>query len=561
MNQGTHTWYINLFSIALGTLLQLQCQAQESLDFSQNSNQYLRLAREYQSVQSDSTFRYANLAYKTAEAKGDLENKAEASQLLADVFTKYGVFSSAISHYASAIEYYESTGNYQKEADCRNALGAIYYSTKSKFYKLEQHQMALKLYENAGDSIGTGKTLGYIGHHFEKEEEYDSAMAYQERALNIFLELDDHDGLAGIYGHLGSIYEDLDDQEKAFYYFKLALEHNLLTGNTEQRIILFNNLGDTYRKRNRMDSAFYYTQRCYTLAQFIGHSQLLSSAQRDLAKSYAKIGQFDSAYSHLVGASTWNDKFYTDDMAERVSGLQTLFENQEKEIQIAHLQKEQELSAVNRRILWSVIGALLILAVLAIWFQRGKIYQQKKLLKTQNQLNEAKLQSMQLNEQKLKIELENENLKAQQLGSELELKNKALTSYALQIVQKNKTLKEVTQRLKQINKRSDIDKTKHLNRLVKEVDLSFKQDKDWEEFKVFFESVDPDFYPKLQKLVPDLTPTELRLCTLLRLNMSSKNIAAILKVAPDSIRIARYRLRKKMPLEDGENLVRLIMRI
>jgi DNA-binding CsgD family transcriptional regulator len=59
----------------------------------------------------------------------------------------------------------------------------------------------------------------------------------------------------------------------------------------------------------------------------------------------------------------------------------------------------------------------------------------------------------------------------------------------------------------------------------------------------------------------DLTPSELRLASLMRLNLNSKDIASTLNISPDSLRISRHRLKKKLALEKGESLQQFILGI
>ena len=75
------------------------------------------------------------------------------------------------------------------------------------------------------------------------------------------------------------------------------------------------------------------------------------------------------------------------------------------------------------------------------------------------------------------------------------------------------------------------------------------QEREWDEFIVLFKEIHPDFVKRISEAALDvLSPAELRLGILLRLNLSSKEIASILRLTPDSIRVARYRLRKKLPI-------------
>lgn len=67
-------------------------------------------------------------------------------------------------------------------------------------------------------------------------------------------------------------------------------------------------------------------------------------------------------------------------------------------------------------------------------------------------------------------------------------------------------------------------------------------------FKKSFDSIDNDFLKRLHTVHPALSPSDLKLCAYLRLNLSSKEIAPILNISVRSVEIKRYRLRKKLSL-------------
>ena len=77
---------------------------------------------------------------------------------------------------------------------------------------------------------------------------------------------------------------------------------------------------------------------------------------------------------------------------------------------------------------------------------------------------------------------------------------------------------------------------------------------DWEKFKAQFELHYPDFYIRLHEKLPLLTPSEIRLITLLKLQLSTKAMAAILGVSPQSIIKTRYRLKKKLNIPKDRKL-------
>lgn len=76
----------------------------------------------------------------------------------------------------------------------------------------------------------------------------------------------------------------------------------------------------------------------------------------------------------------------------------------------------------------------------------------------------------------------------------------------------------------------------------------------WEQFNIAFHNVKPNFNKNLLSKFSDLTPSEIKLCGLISLGMSIKDISSLLNQNPDSIKVSRSRLRKKLNLDTEQNL-------
>src|SRR5690606_20882641 len=129
-----------------------------------------------------------------------------------------------------------------------------------------------------------------------------------------------------------------------------------------------------------------------------------------------------------------------------------------------------------------------------------------------------------------------------------------ITTHTLNIIQKNESLKELRDKLEEIVKHPDKNSMVELKKTLKIIDESFRLDKDWEDFKLYFEQIYTGFYSKLKINYPELTNQELRHCALIRLNLSNNECASILGISPNSIKVSRTRLRKKIDLGSHQNL-------
>ena len=106
-------------------------------------------------------------------------------------------------------------------------------------------------------------------------------------------------------------------------------------------------------------------------------------------------------------------------------------------------------------------------------------------------------------------------------------------------------------------KKSDNNKT--LDEILNKIKINSKQD--WNEFNIRFTSVNKDFYKTLSEKFPELTQRDHKLCALIKLNFTSKEISQLLGISMESVNTSRYRLRKKMQLSKTDNLTEYIARL
>ena len=140
---------------------------------------------------------------------------------------------------------------------------------------------------------------------------------------------------------------------------------------------------------------------------------------------------------------------------------------------------------------------------------------------------------------------------------EVEFKNKKLTSLALQLTQNSEFISEIISQLSELKNFANTDSELLKNKIAELAsNLDTKvTDSIWNQFNEYFLMSNPDFTRTLLNVHPNLSPSEIKLCVLLRLNLDTKQIASILFQNYDSVRVSRSRLRKKLNIESEDNLV------
>ncbi len=266
---------------------------------------------------------------------------------------------------------------------------------------------------------------------------------------------------------------------------------------------------------------------------------------------------FDKNYSEWTTATT---KEYTNlregNYQFRIKGqnyLGQIIESQPIALKI-HPPFHRSLFAI---FLYIFLGVLLLFLISKTQNQRYKKKAQQINTDRQVELAEKQRRLREIEEQK---ERELEELKEEKVQSELRHLNNLLAASTMNLVVKNEFIESIKEKLDQVKKKGVNKEIRQaINQLIKEIDVTLNIQDDWEQFTHHFDQVHGDFSTRLKEAFTELTPNELKLCTFLRLNLNTKEIANLMGISHRGVEVARYRLRKKLGLEKGQNLSKFIL--
>ncbi len=198
------------------------------------------------------------------------------------------------------------------------------------------------------------------------------------------------------------------------------------------------------------------------------------------------------------------------------------------------------------------ISLILLFVIIRFVHIQVKKSKKRERMKHQSELQkkEEEFQRQSLISEKEIIRLRNEKLRADMVHRDKELANQTMN-----IIQKNKLLSKLKEELDRMQRSTDDAqlKTKMIvlnRRIIKEIDNKQQN----QVFKTYFEEVHENFFDRLREIHPDLSPRDLHLSAYIRMNLSSKEIAALQNITSRGVEIGRYRLRKKLNLSRETNL-------
>ncbi|MAT89558.1 MAG: hypothetical protein CMC35_02595 [Flavobacteriaceae bacterium] len=478
-----------------------------------------------------SKLKEAKQYYKKAIAFFDSEEDIKLRILnignLAITHRRSGEFDEALPLALESIRLKDSIGT-EPQVIARDyiTVGSIYGDLKQYEDSNKAFFEALQIYEDANNVVFTAHLKTNIAINYDalgdvdKSEEFllNSIAVMKANNLPYYLTINKN--------ALASLYVNHELFDKALPYLKDVIDESKALNMTEVEALAHQKYGKIQFDRKAIDTAIYHWEQSLALNQKSNAKKSIATDHGRLANAYASKGIYDKAYEHEIKHHEIQDSLAGEATMNRINELKIAYDTEKKETEIQLLNKEVRLKKLGNTIYGIALVSLILLGVALFYSLRQR--QRKKALVRQKR----------------------EDILRQQIA----FKKKELTSQTMHLVQKNSFLQTLTEGIEQLENDPDSirQKTKRLRLLLKSEKAS---ERDWESFKSYFTEVHEDFYKKLKSASESISEKEIRLASFLRMNLSTKEIASMLNVLPETIIKAKYRLKKKLNLNKEQDLL------
>jgi len=477
----------------------------------------------------DSAKVFANRAAKIFLYYNDSLKYGSSLDLLSTINIEQGNYFLSLKYAIEAAEIFSKYKDELREADAFIKIGTAYSQQEEHQLAINYYESAIELYRKFNDKQWENFTWQKIATELIAMNELEKADSVIDYSLQLSDSLGSIKVLSEGYDIKGEILFERGDYASALDYFRLALKTNNAddsTFNATEQI----SIGRCYQKMGRTDAALKAYLQVLPISIKMDVKENLRTIYKNASIIYEQKGNTARAFEFYKKFTEVKDSIYNHENALIFADMQAKYDTdrKEKEIQIQEkaitiLEQNSEIQELLRlRLIVTtvVIIVFFILGFYALWLRMKK--------------------------NKLKQDIENERL-----IHELDLKKRELTTHTLHIIQKNELLENLQNKVSELKKNdagssySEITRMINTNRLI---------EKDWENFKSVFEQVHTDFFSKLKSRFEGISSNELRMAAMMKMNLSTKEMASILNITPDSVKKARYRMRKKLNLQSESNV-------
>lgn len=292
-----------------------------------------------------------------------------------------------------AIQYYqEALKKVQFSKDSIASKSSILKNISATYSDLKDFATALKylseaefLARKSGQSALIADCLNNKGIIYEQTDSILKALEVYEEARDFYRSVNDIERLALVHVNIGVVAKNLERWNDAVAAYDSALFYARAIPNTFYESVILNNQGNLYSKLGRHQEAVLNTTQALNLARELGQLNLVQDCLESLADQYAASGDHRMAYTYHKEFSALKDSLINDERISALSEMETKYEVEKKELQLAKLETENLLSEkANTRLgIWIavLIVALIIIVITVILRQRiYKLEQKRKAL-------------------------------------------------------------------------------------------------------------------------------------------------------------------------------------
>lgn len=397
---------------------------------------------------------------------------------------------------------------------------------------MEPTKKAIEIYQEIKEPKWEMIALNQLGNVYWYLADYKNALTNYEKSLAIAQKLNRKYNIGAALNNIGAIYAKQGNHKKALKLFYEAHEITEKIGSKSNLITSYESIGSSLLALNDFNGAIKNYTEGIALGERINALDDLNYIYKTRSEAYEKNGNYKLAIIDHKKHQSINDSIFNRKSQDKIEELKAKYESEKKERELTIKKNEIEIlkqkDKVNKKQQLLYILGLFSLAIAGTLLYYG-VYQKLKRSK----------------------------LERERLDLELEHKKKELTSHALHLAKKNEVLENLKQKAKSLKENNSTN----YNQLIQTINFDLQDDNNWENFKKYFEEVHTDFNSNVKNKYPDVTANELRLMALLKMNLTSKEIANILNISNDGIKKARYRLRKKLGLSTEDSLQEIVIQL
>ena len=471
---------------------------------------------------------YYNESITISRKTNDNKTLAPALLGMAGICKILGDYPKSIEFAEEAKQKYISQNNQIGATHCLESLSGIYF--EQGFYEkaINTATEIINLLEHTKHRRTLAGALNNVGGVYGVQQNYIQSIEIFQNALEIYTEINDQRGICFVNSNIGEQYAELQQWQTARKYVTIALDIANNYNFIDLEIEIIPVLGKIAIAEGNLDEAFSrftsVLDKCIKLKHSRGIALLNSLAGNIQKARYEYKSSINYYRKALLFAQEIEDKPLLASLHLSISQVYELIDDT-----MAALLHFKEYHAIEKDMF--------------------------------NEKSDKRIRTLQVLYETETAQKERDifRMQSEHFKTENDFKTRELSAMALHLVQKNEMLESLRESAIQIVYSQAEQSVQLAKNMVRQIESNLRDDNSWVTFQHQFNHIHSSFTKTLTDTFPSLTPMELKICLLLKIQLNTKEIASILIISGRTVEDHRNRLRKKFRLSKLDNLSTFIL--
>lgn len=470
-----------------------------------------------------------------------------------------GDFMGGVSDFSEAYEHLVTLGRDAEAGEVALDAGRITYEGGDAAGALEWYHQALE--RSNGDL--RARTLSALATLHTDLGDLLRALDYAQQALFLVESIGADEPIGVVLSSIGVIYGYLEDYESSYDYLARSLERFRRAGSRFMEVRALTNLSQIHLRRGDLDGALDYATTSLLIHEELADGPGMALALMAIGSIHEQRGEAAVALDYYFQGYAALEK--SPPLSLHVScllGIGRLHRSMEdfdgaRAAMKQGLRASIELGDVALQIeahdeLAGICEEMGDLQQAVDHYRNGRdLYQHLAGPERQREIVALR---MRFESERWERDRRGLQDRIEALSGEISVKQKDLAQAALSLVEKSELLEALRKGLEDLARRTEGHARSLVAKLLEPLRSSPSESGAWNSFEAQFQQVHQGFLTILEERFPELTPTEMKVCALLRLGMPSKEVASVLHMSPRTVESHRYWVRKKLGLPSARNL-------
>ncbi len=418
------------------------------------------LSKRFRSIDTDSALLYANQAQELAIIEGSdddrrivfglkartfhISNEADSAETYylkeydlsvglgkltaaANCYNNIGVlyyyrseYDKALDFYLKSVDVYEQTGKQSDVAEALNNVATVHYQLGDFHTAGDYFSQSLEKHRIERDSSGITRQLSNLGELLVIEGLYDSALVYLEEAEDISNLTGDQLHLLGTLTNKGRAYKAMEHISKSRFFFEESIElgEKMLEGaDVYYSDYLNDHILDAYVELSQLlcelgenDISLGYLDKTLHLADSVGAKKYTMLALLNYSKVYEALNEHENSLSYYKQYVAAKDSIFNEERNSQIVNLQSKFNTEKKNKEIAILNQERKLQAARLQRQLLLRNGLVAFCLLIVTAGISMIYKHRQVQKTNRLLSTSREEVLSQNRKLMALDEEKNHL-------------------------------------------------------------------------------------------------------------------------------------------------------